>query len=127
MKTKQFTGKFSSHQFELTENLNPDMDVLCKVKGELTGINKQITNDLNKYINTIRVLEVVEIIEANTKTQTYTDKIKRGKTSNITMSQELRMNIEDLWEVKGSIGDKEQFYRSYMDKLINIVKAEKEI
>jgi hypothetical protein len=126
-KSVELTGKFSSHQFQLTENLNEDFDVLCKVRGELAGINKKLTNDSYKYVNTIGVLEVIDIIECNTKTKKYENKIKRGKTSNVTMSQEMRMWIEDLWEAKGREGDKEQFYINYMSKLINKIKAEVQI
>lgn len=127
MKRTRFTGKFSGHQFELTENLNSDFDILFKGKGELAGINKKLSNEEIKYVNTIRVLEIIDVTEANTKTQKYLRKIKDGETSNITKSQKMRMWIENLWQALGSEGEKEQFYRNYMDMLIDKIKAEVEI
>lgn len=119
--------KLTGTRFELKEPLSSSAHQVFQGSGELVSTttidNKDGTFD---HVYIVRP-KILDLREAENESVVPVEKIKRHLSSTITMSQEMRLEIEGMWRDLGEPGDRETFYRGYMNKLITKIQAEREI
>jgi len=108
-------------KIEIDEPINPDTEysiALKRIQNDQGKVSKYINkNDEEVFCWSMINLDIVTIIGG--------DKMILGKPKRGSMSQVLRMKIEDLYDNQyaGSekYKDKEDFYKKYMSKIIDQV------
>ena len=119
--------KFTGTRFELKEPLQTEAHQVFQGSGEVVSETKIDNKDGTfDYVYNFRPL-LLDLREAPDEMSIPKQKIKRHLASTVSMSQELRMNIEDLWRDLGGLGDKETFYKARMKRFITQIQAEREI
>ena len=119
--------KFTGSRFELSKELDGSKHHVFQGTGEVIRKTEIDNKDGSfEYIYTFSP-KFLDLREAENEIDLPEKVIKRNVSSSMSMSQEMRFLVEKLWEAKGFGGDKEEFYRNYMRKLITKLQAEIEI
>ena len=125
--TDTYYVKFTSTRFELKEPLKSEGHQVFQGSGEVLSETKiDNKNGTFDHISIVRPL-ILDLRESENEISVPIEKVKRNLAARITMSQEMRLEIEGLWRDLGEPGDREEFYRGYMNKLITKVQADREV
>lgn len=125
--TDTYYVKFTSTRFELKEPLKSEGHQVFQGSGEVLSETKiDNKNGTFDHIFIVRPL-ILDLRESENEISVPIEKVKRNLAARITMSQEMRLEIEGLWRDLGEPGDREEFYRGYMNKLITKVQADREV
>lgn len=120
--------KIGGSHFELSGKLTDNKQHVFQGAGEVVNVVRHTNQDgTYRFVYTLEP-KFLDVREAENEISAPDElKVKRNFNSKMTMSQELRWEIGLLWEAMGSMGDKEDFYRAEMNKLITKVQARREM